>query len=105
MNIWNIPDWLEKEVRVRDKCCVYCGVQFTLKNQSRKAMATWEHIINDAKIINRNNIALCCFSCNASKGAKELSIWLNSSYCLKNNINAKTVSEVVKYALIHPPKN
>lgn len=65
-------------------------------------MPTWEHIINDAKIINRNNIALCCCSCNASKGAKELSIWIHSSYCMKNNINAETVSDVIKSALKNP---
>jgi hypothetical protein len=25
MNDWGIPDWLEREVRERDKTCVYCG--------------------------------------------------------------------------------
>mgnify|MGYP001151424370 CR=1 FL=1 len=28
-NNWNIPDWLETEIRERDKKCVYCGVEFT----------------------------------------------------------------------------
>lgn len=83
MNIWNIPAWLEKEVKARDRHCVYCGIPFLQTNRSRKSMPTWEHIINNAKIINRNNIALCCCSCNASKGAKDLSVWINSSYCLK----------------------
>lgn len=23
MNRWGIPDWLEEEIRVRDKACVY----------------------------------------------------------------------------------
>lgn len=27
-NRWNIPDWLEKEVRERDKVCVYCQAEF-----------------------------------------------------------------------------
>ena len=27
MNDWGIPDWLEREVRERDKTCVYCGIQ------------------------------------------------------------------------------
>lgn len=104
MNIWNIPAWLEQEVKTRDKSCVYCGIQFIQTNRSRKSMPTWEHIINDANIMNRNNIALCCCSCNASKGAKELSIWIHSSYCTKKNINAETVSEVVKRALKNPSR-
>jgi len=69
MNKWNIPQWLEDEVRQRDKKCVYCGVEFS--KESRKTTPSWEHIINDASIITRENIALCCISCNASKGAKE----------------------------------
>ena len=26
MNRWNIPEWLEREVIERDRCCVYGGV-------------------------------------------------------------------------------
>jgi hypothetical protein len=31
MSNWGIPDWLEKEVRERDKACVYCGIQMIEK--------------------------------------------------------------------------
>ncbi len=31
MNIWGIPEWLEREVRERDKTCVYCGIQMIEK--------------------------------------------------------------------------
>ncbi len=58
MNNWNIPDWLEKEIRIRDKVCVYCWVEFS--KLEKKKTATWEHIINDETIINHENIALCC---------------------------------------------
>ena len=100
MNKWNIPDWLENDVRNRDKSCIYCGIPFDQYNKYRKSMPTWEHIINDARIVNPNNIALCCCSCNASKGAKLLKVWINSNYCICKNITAKTVAEVVKRALI-----
>jgi 5-methylcytosine-specific restriction endonuclease McrA len=90
------PQLLEDEVRTRDKNCIYCGVVFDAKNNNRKCKPTWEHIVNDAKIINSDNIALCCASCNASKGAKELSKWLESDYCKRRNINHKTVAAVVK---------
>jgi 5-methylcytosine-specific restriction endonuclease McrA len=97
MNAWNIPDALEKEVRVRDKCCVYCGVLFDKK--VKKNSPTWEHIINDARIVTRENIALCCCGCNASKGAKLLERWMSSSYCSNKNITVKTVAPVIKKAL------
>jgi hypothetical protein len=62
-------------------------------------MATWEHILNDARIVTRENIALCCASCNSSKGAKLLSAWLQSSYCKSKGISTQSVSPVVRAAL------
>jgi len=99
MNNWNIPEWLEKEVLARDKICVYCGVQFGSSKESRKTQASWEHIINDASIITRENTARCCVACNSSKGIKKLSEWINSKYCKNKGININTVAGVVKEAL------
>ena len=102
MNHWGIPDWLEKEVKVRDKTCVYCGTQMIEQmppRGPRKAVATWEHIINNAGIATRENIARCCVACNSSKGTKKLSEWIQSSYCKKRGISKDTVAEVVKEAL------
>lgn len=106
MNRWNIPQWLEDEVRNRDKNCVYCGKKMIYKvipGLTRKDLATWEHIINDENIITRSNIALCCSSCNSSKGTKNLSDWINSKYCRDHGINAETVSDIVKNALGKQP--
>lgn len=103
LNRWNIPGCLEREVTERDKCCVYCGVGFGTSLDSRKTRATWEHIVNDARIVTRENIARCCSSCNASKGAKEISDWLTSTYCRKRGITPDTVSEVVRRALANRP--
>jgi hypothetical protein len=102
MNRWGIPAWLEEEVRARDRNCVYCGVQMIEKmtqGGSRRTVATWEHIVNDASIVTRENIARCCAACNSSKGTKSLSDWLQSSYCKKRRINKDTVAEVVKKTL------
>jgi 5-methylcytosine-specific restriction endonuclease McrA len=98
-NNWNIPEWLEKEVRERDKKCVYCGVEFTSAKISAKSAASWEHIINDAKIITRENIVLCCRGCNASKGQKQLSVWLQSKYCKDRGISPDTVAPIIKQAI------
>jgi hypothetical protein len=102
MNKWGIPAWLEDEVRQRDKTCVYCGVamlDLPAADGSRKSVATWEHIINDAQIVTRENIARCCASCNSSKGTKRLSVWIESNYCKRRGIDRDTVADVVKQAL------
>lgn len=104
MNRWNIPKELELEIIKRDKVCVYCGIEFLASKESKKQSATWEHITNDMRIITKENISRCCFSCNSSKGSKELSIWLESNYCENKNITKNTVADVVKQALINPPK-
>jgi hypothetical protein len=96
MNRWNIPRDLETIVRQRDKRCVYCGCAFA--KSDRKRTASWEHIVNDATIINLDNIVLCCVSYNASKGARQLMDWLQSDYCKQRRISASTVSAVVKKA-------
>ena len=104
MSRWNIPVELEEEIIERDKVCFYCGINFLSSKESKKQTATWEHITNDMRIITKENISRCCFSCNSSKGAKELSIWLESNYCKNKNISKDTVANVIKEALINPPK-
>lgn len=100
-NQWGIPPWLENEIRERDKVCVYCGVQMSEKSPpggSRRTVATWEHIINDASIITRENIVLCCCGCNASKGQKPLAVWLQSRYCREREITPDSVAPIIKQA-------
>jgi len=102
VNRWGIPAWLEEELRARDKTCVYCGVQMIEKmpkGGSRRTVATWEHIINDASIVTRENIARCCVACNSSKGTKDLADWIQSDYSKAHGITEDTVAGVVKKAL------
>ncbi|MDP7396728.1 MAG: HNH endonuclease [Lentisphaeria bacterium] len=98
-NNWNIPNWLETEVRERDKNCVYCGVEFTPAKVSKKTSASWEHIINDAKIITRENICLCCCGCNSRKGQKQLYVWLQTKYCKERGITPDSVAPIIKQAI------
>jgi hypothetical protein len=98
MNRWNTPAWLEREIILRDKCCVYCSAVF-----DAAIRPSWEHIVNDARIITRENISLCCRACNSSKGVKPLEVWLESAYCKRRGISGETVAEVVKKALVNPP--
>ena len=99
MNRWNIPDWLEREVIARDRHCVYCGVEFLATSPAKRFKPSWEHIVNDARIVTRANIALCCIGCNASKGTKTVEAWLCSEYCKLRGISASTVAAVVREAL------
>ena len=95
-NRWGIPKDVEETVKKRDLCCVYCGIQFTSSLVSFKSRPTWEHIVNDIKIDSPDNISLCCGSCNASKGAKTLEVWLKSNYCISKGITKNSVASVVK---------
>jgi len=103
-NRWGIPKDVEEFVKNRDIECVYCGVVFSTENNSRKDKPSWEHIVNDIRINGTDNIALCCISCNASKGSKLLEDWLKSDYCKKKEITIDSINEVVKMALRNPPK-
>jgi hypothetical protein len=105
MNNWNIPEWLECEVIKRDQNCVYCRVGFRSSAEAKGLAATWEHIVNDETIVTRENIARCCSSCNASKGTKDVSDWLESEYCKNRGITKETVAEVVRRALVTRPSN
>jgi 5-methylcytosine-specific restriction endonuclease McrA len=99
MNRWKIPALLEQEVLSRDTQCVYCGVAFGVVPVTRGARPSWEHIVNDAAIVTRENIVRSCMSCNASKGTQNLRAWLRSEYCRRKGIIESTVAEVVRNAL------
>lgn len=98
-NRWGIPKEVESAVLLRDTNCVYCQVPFSDFDNSYKLQKSWEHIINDITLNDINNIALCCRSCNASKGNKPLKDWLESSYCARKGINVETVAAVVRNKL------
>jgi hypothetical protein len=99
MNRWRIPDWLEREVIERDRRCVYCGVEFDFTRRERRAKPSWEHIVNDASIITAENIARCCIGCNASKGTKNLAVWLGTPYCQRRGITLESIAPVARFAL------
>jgi hypothetical protein len=97
MNRWNIPTWLEREIKERDRSCVYCGVSFN-EGSSLHGRASWEHIVNDARIVTRENVALCCIGCNASKGAKPLSVGFSPYEEFKaKGVKIKREPEIMPY--------
>ena len=97
-NNYNIPDWLEEKVRNRDKKCIYCRVKMKEYRHTKGTpgdKATFEHIDNDGPPT-VGNIAMCCATCNSSKGTKKLRDWLKSDYCRAKNINLKTVAPIIR---------
>ena len=92
MNYYNILSNLGKEIRMRDKKCVYCGKDY-------EGDETIEHIDNNIQNISVENLAICCRACNASKGQKNISEWLESDYCKSKNITTDSVADVIKNAL------
>jgi hypothetical protein len=93
VNKYGIPPKLEEKIRKRDKFCVFCHVE--LKGDG-KQKSTIEHFDNDGALDEEWNLAMCCNSCNASKGTKKLLGWLNSDYCKEKNITKENVAEVTK---------
>jgi len=104
-NRWGIPKEVEEYVKKRDSNCVYCGIPFGNSLATQKSRPTWEHIINDIQINGTDNIALCCGSCNASKGAKTLEYWLCGKYCTTKGISKDNVAPIVKVYLAKAKAN
>jgi len=93
-NIFGISDEVEKEIRARDKRCVFCHKKFS--RRSRTSGATIEHFNNDGPMTKKYNLAICCGGCNSSKGTKKLLAWLKTPYCRERQINEKSVAKPVK---------
>ena len=56
-NNWNIPKELEEEIRLRDKVCVYCNVDFTSSKGSKELSIWLESKYCKDKNINYNTVA------------------------------------------------
>ncbi|MFC1454751.1 hypothetical protein ACFLQI_01540 [Candidatus Undinarchaeota archaeon] len=68
-----------------------------VKDGDNRTSATIEHFDDDCVVHpSKEKIAMCCMSCNTSRGAKRISDWFNSVYCRERNINEDTVASIVK---------
>lgn len=95
-NTHGIPADIESEIRARDVRCVYCGkVMVPTTNPARADWATIEHLDHLPPFKYRPgqtaaDFAICCASCNSSRGAKALSAFV------KERGIADTVAPVIK---------
>lgn len=97
-NKYGIPEDELQKIRARDKTCVYCHKSMwePQANISRKDWATIEHLNYLPPWNNSKTVAICCGSCNSSRGIKKLTDWFKSPYCIDKNINEKTVAKPVR---------
>jgi hypothetical protein len=100
-NRFGIPNEVERRIRVRDTRCVYCGKRFS--RASRKDKATIEHLNEKPPFywlegLKEEGLAICCGSCNSSRGNRSLRDWFQTPYCTERAIpiNGNTVAEPVR---------
>lgn len=100
----NIPEEVEREIRQRDKLCVYCRKKMISPwdKNNRCDSATKEHFregpLNREKPFTEKDVGICCGSCNSSRREKTLFNWFKTAYCRerKRPINESTVAGPVK---------
>jgi hypothetical protein len=98
-NRFGIPAEIERELRARDKRCVYCGRRFS--RLVRKRMPTIEHLDERPPFywelgLRKSGLVICCVSCNCSRGRKTLRAWFAGAHCEERGIKASTVAAPVK---------
>ena len=87
-----------ERVRKRDTLCVYCHKKmiYPYSTKNRKDSATIEHLNHLPPWNNPSTIAICCGSCNSSRGKQTITDWFSSSYCKTRNISFDTVAKSVQ---------
>lgn len=100
-NSFGIPSEVERRIRARDTRCVYCGKHFvtyspmdrpTIEHLNEKPPFYWHEGLRE------EGLAICCGSCNSSRGNKCLQDWFRSRYCTDRPtpIDGDTVAEPIK---------
>jgi hypothetical protein len=100
-NLYGIPEEVERRIRARDTRCVYCGKEFSRNSYSDRA--TIEHLDERPPFhwhqgLKEETLAICCWSCNSSRGSKALLDWFRTPYCSERPVpvNIDTVAEPVQ---------
>lgn len=96
-NKYGLPEDAVDRVRARDKQCVYCGKDMVKprRGTSTRDWATIEHLNHLPPWDNPETIAICCGSCNSSRGPKPILEWFASDYCRERGIGPTTVAQPV----------
>jgi hypothetical protein len=95
---YGLPEEALRSIRARDTTCVYCHKAMTNHRIRGKYgdCATIEHLNRFPPWNNPATVAICCGSCNSSRGDKKLLDWFETTYCRERNISVETVAEPVR---------
>ena len=100
-NRFGVPATVEQRLRARDTRCVYCGKRFS--RRTRKHWPTIEHLSEEPPFywshgLKEEGLAICCGSCNSSRGNKSLLDWFRTPYCIERAtpISPSTVAAPVQ---------
>lgn len=111
-NKFRIPNDILRSIRERDKNCAYCHKPMFSPYDRGRAIdsATIEHLNREGPFYWKDGLAaedlvICCGACNSSRGAKLLTEWFLSEYCLERSINISTVAEPVRSYLARNSKH
>lgn len=101
-NRHGIPKEVLSKIRERDVDCVYCHKKmiYPYEKENVADSATIEHFRENGPFywwdgMNKEDLAICCGSCNASRGKKPLMVWFEEEYCARKGISVETVAEPV----------
>lgn len=97
-NNYGLPADRLREIFERDTVCVYCKKAMKTHSKSNKRVDwfTIEHLNYLPPWNNPETVAICCWSCNSSRGNKKIRVWFQSPYCITRNINESTVARKVQ---------
>lgn len=100
-NRYGLPEKELDRIRARDRACVYCHKTMIPPGAGgpRTDWATIEHLNHLPPWDNPDTVAICCSSCNSSRGNRLLRDWFKGAYCHSRGINERTVAEPVRQYL------
>ena len=97
-NRYGLPEVELARIRERDRTCVYCSKEMSPPGEDvwRGDWATIEHLNRFPPWSDPTTVAICCGSCNSSRGAKPLPEWFRPPYCQERDIRLETVADPVR---------
>ena len=95
---YGLPEDGLKRVRQRDVRCVYCHKVMVPNSpkKDKRDCPTIEHLNHLPPWDNIETVAICCWSCNSSRGNRLITQWFEGAYCRERNINYDTVAAAVR---------
>ena len=94
-------------MRARDQVCVYCARRMRAYPHTKGTpsdKSTIEHLggppvypnYPDEPRFDRGSVAICCGSCNSSRGAVPITDWFKMPYCVERGVGRQSVAPVIQ---------